>query len=188
MLKPLHLPPIISLNEEELILLLQRQEREAFDYLYRHYAAAISTLIFKIVKDKQTTEDVLQETFVKIWKNILHYDASKGRLFTWMINIARNTAIDRTRLKGEVMQRKIYNDTNNVNIGAENTGKEIMTDAIGLKNLIAGMKEEHRAVIDLTYFNGYTMEETAKALELPVGTVKTRLRSAIKVLRSYFNP
>lgn len=180
------MPPLTINSEEELVLLLKQQSREAFDYLYANYSAALFGVISRIITDEQTAEDVLQESFVKIWKHIDQYSEAKGRIFTWMINVARNTAIDKTRSRGEVMKGKISKDENIVNILGDRSGREMNTDGIGLKNMIAGMKEEHGVILNLTYFNGYTIEETANKLDLPVGTVKTRMRSAIKILRAYF--
>lgn len=163
------------------------QTKEAFDYLYQQYAPALLGIISRIIADGQTAEDVLQEAFVKIWKNIDQYDAAKGRIFTWMMNIARNTAIDKTRSKAEVMKGKIHPGENIVDIVGSQVGKEMVTDSIGLKKMVSELRDEHQVIIQLTYFKGYTIEETAKQLDLPVGTVKTRMRSAIKTLRTYFN-
>src|SRR5476649_2115117 len=88
-------------NEEELVLLLKQQSREAFNYLYKQYSAVLYGVVNKVVYDEQTAQDVLQDVFVKIWTNIDQYDAKKGRIYTWMINIARNAAIDKLRSKGE---------------------------------------------------------------------------------------
>ena len=85
-------------NEKELILYLQKGESAALEYIYDHYSAALYGIIVKILKgNKIISEDVLQETFIKIWTNRIKYDSSKATLFTWMLNIARNTAIDTLR-------------------------------------------------------------------------------------------
>ena len=87
-----------KLNESELLELLRRQDRKAFNYLYDNYSDALYGVILKVVRTEETAQDLLQEIFVKIWKNIAQYDSSKGRLFTWMLNIARNTSIDYLRV------------------------------------------------------------------------------------------
>ncbi len=86
-------------NETDLVLLLKQQDRTAFDYLYERYSGALYSVILNIVPDKETGNDILQEVFVKIWRQVEQYDPSKGRLFTWMLNIARNASIDFTRGK-----------------------------------------------------------------------------------------
>lgn len=169
------------------MLLLKQQGKEAYNYLYRQYSAVLYGVINRIVGDEQTAQDVLQEVFVKIWNNVGQYDAGKGRLYTWMINIARNSSIDKLRSKGEIMKGKIRGDEETVsNIGA-GMKTEQNTDAIGLRNLVAALKPEYKAIVELAYFKGYTMEEIGKTLEIPVGTVKTRMRAAIQSLRQHFS-
>jgi len=174
-------------SEEELVLLLKQQSREAFDYLYRQYAGVLYGVVNKVVYDEQTAQDVLQEVFIKIWNNIERYDALKGRLYTWMINIARNAAIDKLRSKGEIMKGKIQTGEEIVNNIGKNLKTEQSTDTIGLREMVAGLKPEYQNIVNLAYFKGYTLDEIAKTLDIPLGTVKTRMRHAIKILREHFN-
>jgi RNA polymerase sigma factor (sigma-70 family) len=177
----------IIYNEEELVLLLKQQSREGFNYLYRQYSAVLYGVINKIVYDEQTAQDVLQEVFVKIWNNIGQYDAQKGRIYTWMINIARNAAIDKLRSKGEIMKGKIQTGDSVVNKLETSLRSEQKIDTIGLRKTVAGLKPEYEKIVDLAYFKGYTLDEVSKALEIPLGTVKTRMRSAIQQLRTIFD-
>lgn len=169
------------------MLLLKQQRREAFDHLYNNYAAALLGLIKKIISNEQTAQDVLQESFVKVWKNIEAYDPGKGKLFTWMLNIARNTAIDKLRTKGEQMNAKIRSGEENVDIVSVKMQMQPSTDVIGLRNIVGNLKPEHEIVVDLAYYKGFTMEEISKQLQIPTGTVKTRMRNALKQLRETFN-
>jgi RNA polymerase sigma-70 factor (ECF subfamily) len=174
-------------NEEELVLLLQQKSREGFNYLYEQYSSVLFGVIKRIIsKDDQSAQDVLQEVFLKIWNNIGRYDNQKGRLYTWMINIARNSAIDKLRSKGEIMKSKILPGEDIVDTVVANVGTEQKTDAIGLRTLVGALKPEHYIIIELAYYKGFTMEEIAKELDVPVGTVKTRMRAAIKLLRQHF--
>ncbi len=174
-------------SEEELILLLKQQSREGFNYLYRQYGAVLYGIINKVVYDEQTAQDVLQDVFVKIWNNIEQYNPQKGRLYTWMINIARNASIDKLRSKGEIMKGKIRTGDDVVNNLHEGMKTEQATDTIGLRKMVAGLKPEYEAIITLAYFKGFTLDEISKALEMPLGTVKTRMRAAIHQLREIFN-
>lgn len=174
-------------SEEELVLLLKQQSRQAFDYLYRQYGAVLYGVINKVVYDEQTAQDVLQEVFIKIWNNIDRYDAQKGRLYTWMINIARNAAIDKLRSKGEIMKSKIQTGEEIVNNIGRDLKTEQSTDTIGLREMVAGLKPEYQNIVNLAYFKGFTLDEIAKTLDIPLGTVKTRMRHAIKTLREHFN-
>lgn len=174
-------------NEEELVQLLRQQSREAFNYLYRQYGAVLYGVINKVVYDEQSAQDVLQDVFVKIWSNIQQYDPQKGRIYTWMINIARNAAIDKLRSKGEIMKSKIQTGEDVVNNLERGLKTEQVTDTIGLRKMVAALKPEYETIISLAYFKGYTLDEISKTLGIPLGTVKTRMRSGIQQLRSVFN-
>lgn len=175
--------PKTKYSEHELVVLLNEQSNDAFNYLYDHYSGALFTIINQIVPDKDTAGDVLQEVFVNIWKKINTYDSAKGRLFTWMLNIARNAAIDKIRSKG-------YRDNqrNQPIIVIETGGMEMSSNPVvndvGLKKVLTTLNEEYRKLIDLSYFQGFTHEEIAKMLGIPLGTVKTRIRTAISQLRT----
>ena len=177
------LEPKTTYSEQELVALLNQQDNEAFNYLYDHYSGALFTIINQIVPDKDTASDVLQEVFVNIWKKIDSYNAAKGRLFTWMLNIARNAAIDKIRSKG-------YRDNqlNQPMAESESSGIAMSTNPmvndVGLKKVLTTLNEEYRKLIDLSYFQGFTHEEIAKMMGIPLGTVKTRIRSAISQLRT----
>ena len=145
-------------------------------------------VINKVVNDDQTSQDVLQDVFVKIWNNISRYDASKGRMYTWMLNIARNAAIDKLRSKGEIMKNKIQSGQDIVDSSVVKGMKtEMVTDTIGLKQVVDGLKPEYQTIVNMAYFKGYTLDEISKTLEIPLGTVKTRMRSAMQLLREHFS-
>jgi RNA polymerase sigma-70 factor (ECF subfamily) len=166
----------------ELVTALRRKDDEAFGYLYDHYAGALYSVIRQIVGDAEVSNDVLQEAFVNIWRRIEQYDESKGRLFTWMLNVARNAAIDKTRSKGFQQSNKVQPLVDSDGVYAS---VKPGVDDYGLKRVLAKLKDEQRLLIDLSYFQGYTHEQIAKALDIPLGTVKTRIRSALTQLRNY---
>jgi RNA polymerase sigma factor (sigma-70 family) len=168
-------------DEQELVALLRRRDNGAFGYLYDHYAAALHSVVRQIVGDSELANDVLQEVFVNIWKRIDTYDASKGRLFTWMLNIARNASIDKTRSRSyqQGMRQQALGDAE-MAVYAVRPG----LDDVGLKKVLFKLKDEQRMLIDLSYYQGYTHEQIAKALDMPLGTVKTRIRTALTQLRT----
>ena len=170
-------------DEDELVILLQRRDQQAFSYLYDNYAPALNGVIFRLVEDKSLSEDILQEAFIKIWNNFSSYDKSRGRLFTWMVNLTRNLTIDTMRSKGYKKQSKISGDENSVN-NLQAAGARIdKFDAMGIRKQLSNLKPDQKIVIDLAYFNGLTQEEIAKEMGIPLGTVKTRMRAAILELR-----
>lgn len=168
-------------------MLLKQQNQDAFNYLYKNYAGVLYSVIKKTISDDQTAQDVLQEVFVKIWNNIGQFSAEKGRIYTWMINIARNASIDKLRSKGEIMKAKIQTGEDAVYSVREGMKTEQKTDTIGLKAAVHELKPEYQAIVELAYFKGYTLDEIAKTLEIPLGTVKTRMRHAIQLLRKHYS-
>ena len=174
--------PKTKYSEQELVVLLNEQSNDAFNYLYDNYSGAIYTIINQVVSDKDTANDVMQEVFVNIWRKINTYDATKGRLFTWMLNIARNAAIDKVRSKGYRDNRKNQPMTENETSGTAMSTNPMVND-VGLKKVLTMLNEEYRKLIDLSYFQGFTHEEIAKMMGIPLGTVKTRIRTAIIQLR-----
>jgi RNA polymerase sigma factor (sigma-70 family) len=151
--------------------------------LYQNYSPALFGTINKMIADEQISEDILQEAFVKIWNNFDQYDSSKGRLFTWMINITRNLTIDTLRSKSYKKQQKIFSEDYIVNANQDRLSTVTFYDTIGLKKEVQNLKPDQKIIIDLAYFNGFTQEEISKEMNIPLGTVKTRMRTAIIELR-----
>jgi RNA polymerase sigma factor (sigma-70 family) len=177
----------IKLSEEELVLALRNREKIAVEALYDMYSASLYGVIVRIVIDEATSEDVLQETFVKIWHSFPSYSADKGRLFTWMVNIARNLSIDKLRSKDFKNHSKNQELENNVTFIDEQKNTVYKPELMGIKELVQKLKPEQKSILDLVYFKGYTHVEAADELGIPLGTIKTRLRMAIIELRKNFN-
>jgi RNA polymerase sigma factor (sigma-70 family) len=177
----------IKLSEEELVLALRNREKIAVEALYDMYSASLYGVIVRIVIDEATSEDVLQETFVKIWHSFSSYSEEKGRLFTWMVNIARNLSIDKLRSKDFKNHSKNQELENNVTSIDEQKNTVYKPELMGIKELVQKLKPEQKSILDLVYFKGYTHVEAADELGIPLGTIKTRLRMAIIELRKNFN-
>jgi len=151
--------------------------------LYDKYSGALFNIILRIVNSNEVAEDVLQESFIKIWKNIDSYDDSKATIFTWMLNISKNTALDALRKANS--RPSIQTDTENVYVDSLRT-VQMNIDSIGLKNSLKYLTPEQNVVIQAIYFNGLTHEEASKALDIPLGTVKTRIRMGLTTLKNVF--
>ncbi len=174
--------------EEALVQGLKAGDKAAIDQLYKMYAGSLFGIITRIVKFDEIAEDVLQDTFLKIWKSIGQYDCTKGRLFTWMANLAKNTAIDQIRSKHYVNGIKTDDlEEMPVDILDLKNHTQLNSDTIGIKQLMQHLKADQKRIIDLFYFQGYTHVEVAEKLNIPLGTVKTKIRHAIIALRQYFN-
>lgn len=173
----------IIYTNDELVSEIRNKNQKAFAYLYDNYSKALFGVIDSIVNNTEVSEDILQNAFVKIWNNFDSYDASKGRLYTWMLNVCRNLAIDCKRSKHEQIKSKIQEPTESVyynnNLFTENKDYE----TIGIKGIVYVLAEEHQHLIELAYYQGYTQQEIAEQLNMPLGTVKTKIRQAILKLR-----
>ncbi len=148
--------------------------------LYDHYADSLFGIVNRILDDEQIAEDVLQRTMLKVWNSIRDFDPGKASLFTWMSVIARNTALDQKRLKTfQARQKTIPVD--------EIVYRPVMSTPEGtnidVATLLSGLGENHRIVLEYAYLKGYTQQEISDTLDMPLGTVKTRLRAAIGMLR-----
>ncbi len=172
----------IKYSEQELVALLQQRQEKSFDYLYDNYSGALLGVVGGIISDQETAKDVLQDVFVNIWRKIESYDPAKGRLFTWMMNIARNAAIDKIRSRNYQDSLKNHPIPDNADISLPATAAQV--DDVGLRKVLSQLKDEHRVLVDLSYFQGYTHEEIARVMNIPLGTVKTRIRSALIHLRN----
>jgi RNA polymerase sigma factor (sigma-70 family) len=175
----------VTYNEQELVLSLKARDQQSFSYLYDNYSSALYSIVLQVVPDKELASDVLQEVFVNIWRKIESYDAAKGRLFTWMLNVARNLAIDMVRSKAYQNSQRNQGIPESDFFDKGGGTTQLSVDNIGLKKVVNKLKTEHRVLIDLAYFKGYTHEEIAELESLPLGTVKTRIRSALIQLREY---
>ena len=175
------------MTQEELLPLLLKKDDRSFTLLYDNYSKSLYGIIFNLIKDKEEAEDVLQEVFVKIWKNIDTYNTSKGRLYTWMLNIARNSSIDKLRSKNFNNNQKNLSTDNFVHILDDNSKTINKIDAIGIKEFIKKLKPKCIQLIDLLFFKGYTQQEASDELEIPLGTVKTQNINCMNELRLMIN-
>ena len=162
--------------------LIRIRSREGFDLLYRQYAHVIYGTCMRLVQDESVAEDIVQETFVKAWKHIEQFSPDRASFTTWILNIARYTTIDYLRSKQHKQrQRNLALEDSDLSIDKPSLAAN--ADNIGLKSMVAKMEPKYRVVIDLIYFSGYTQEEAASILQIPIGTVKTRTRFALGQLR-----
>jgi RNA polymerase sigma-70 factor, ECF subfamily len=160
---------------------------DAFAGLYNNYSAALFGICVKFVRCKTTAEDILQDVFVKIWKHIHTYDALKGTLFTWMLNITRNTCIDYLRSKQHCQRMQVSERGLEYTEVDSRAGHTVCKEESNeLKHFTQKLEPTYKEVIDLVYIYGYTQDEVSQMLKVPLGTVKTRCRMAIQQLRSMY--
>lgn len=167
-----------------LIEAMQAGDEKAFSKLYSMYSEALQGIIYSIVLDEDIAQEVLQDVFIKIWNNSASYSISKGRFFTWMLNIARNSAIDKTRSKAFKNSKKNLSTTNFVDILSSSDDLNLKINTIGIRKFVDALKPACIKIIDLLFFKGYTQSDAAEELKIPLGTLKTRNRSCLNDLRT----
>lgn len=176
------------MKQEELDISIEKirqGDAQAFAKVYDAYSDALYGLCLKIVKDEAICEDILQDAFVKIWKKINSFDDTKGTFFTWMLNITRNTAIDKYRQIVKKSEVSIQNESTNVSF-SNASSSTININHIGLSEILKTLPDEQQEIIEYLYFKGYTQQEVSDELDIPLGTVKTRSRTALKAMKDLF--
>ena len=171
------------MQQDALIVELQNGNPRAFERIYQLYSESTYGIIYSIIRDENIAEEVLQDVFLKIWDKAPTYNPDKGRFFTWVLNIARNAAIDKIRSKSFKNSQQNLKADNFVNILEDKTSFAESVDSIGLKKYIDKLKPVCKKLIDYLFFRGYTQKETSEELDMPLGTVKTRNRMCIEQLR-----
>jgi RNA polymerase sigma-70 factor, ECF subfamily len=174
--------------------LLQRiaaRDTAAVAELYDRHSRLLFGLILRIVRDRGEAEDILQETFVRVWTRAERYDARVGGPLPWIVRVARNCAIDRLRarrVRAPVDAPAI--DVAAVEAAAPATGVQTPETAVldaerrrTLTDALAGLPAEQRRLIEAAFFEGYTHSELAQRFGLPLGTVKTRIRAGMIAMR-----
>ncbi|MDO6736582.1 RNA polymerase sigma factor [Wenyingzhuangia sp. 2_MG-2023] len=164
----------------------EEKDLKAYEQLYNMYHKSMLGVIYNILQDEDLSKDILQEVFLKVWNNIESYSSKRGRFFTWLLNISRNAAIDKTRSKEYKELKKNQSIDIFVNI-SQPEEKEISDEEKTLYTKIQKLSENCRKLIDLIFYKGYTQKETSEELDIPLGTVKTRSRSCLNSLKLSIN-
>ena len=173
--------------ERELVDRVRQRDKQAFGELYDMFSGALYGVCLKLLSDTDEANDALQNAMIKAWERFDSYDAEKAALYTWLLNITRNHCIDQLRKKG---RRPQIQDIQSSVSGAEAAGKSsdmrINENVIGLKEAVGKLNQDQKFVIDAAYFQGFTQQEISDEYDIPLGTVKTRMRSAMKELKRIF--
>ena len=171
--------------ESQIVEMLHQNDKRVIAIIYDQYAPSLYGVVVRIVQSEEIAQDVLQDAFVKIWKKGTTYNATKGTLFTWLLNITRNTAIDKLRSAGFRKRGKNQSIDDLVNNQVSNRGTN--PEEIGVKELLTNLDDKYGEIIDMIYFRGFTQKEVSEELDIPLGTVKTRLRIGLRELRGIFD-
>ena len=172
---------------DSLITRLKGKDVDAFEKIHKMYSENICGAINVIVNDEAIAKELCQDVFLKIWQNADLYDKSKGRFFTWLLNIARNKAIDYTRSKAYKVKKKNHSLDLFVHIhDKEAEGQQDPEDYKELRLMLNTLKEKCIELIKALYFKGLKQTEAAELLSIPIGTVKSRNRNCLQELSKNF--
>jgi RNA polymerase sigma-70 factor (ECF subfamily) len=166
-----------------LIARMQEGSEVAFNRIYERYQEALHGVIFAIVKNEDVAQEILQDVFIKIWKNAESYDSNTGRFFTWILNIARNASVDYLRSKRHKNSLKNLSADNFVDIIVSNNNLDEETNTMFLKEWVDKLEPMCIKIIDIIFFKGFTFKDGAEELDMPSGTLKTRHRKCLNSLR-----
>jgi RNA polymerase sigma-70 factor (ECF subfamily) len=176
---------LISATEKEIVTLLEKSDKKAISLLYDYYSDALYGVILKVITDEDLAQDVLQESFVKIWKNSKKYDSTKARLFTWLYRIAYNTAIDKVRSLKNKSGKEVQIETSSV---YKITSNELNQDVLDIKKHLNSLDEKYQIVLHALFFEGMTQQEASEELDIPLGTIKSRLKIGLRELKKIYHP
>jgi RNA polymerase sigma-70 factor (ECF subfamily) len=169
-----------------LVARLKQRDSAAMALLYDRFGGLLYSVVYRAVRDQATAEDLVQETFFRIWNRIHTFDAEKGRLDVWLVTIARNRAFDHLRsLRSGAGDLTSFDELERAGYFATVAGPR--TDHVAqqreVQQALTVLNESQREVIEMTHFEGMTQAEIADKLKKPLGTVKGLVRSALRVLR-----
>ncbi|MEM5564109.1 RNA polymerase sigma factor [Psychroserpens sp. AS72] len=171
--------------EQQIVELLAKGDKKALNLLYENYSDSLYGVILKVTINEEIAQDALQETFIKVWKNAKKYDSKKAKLFTWLYRIAKNTAIDKLRSFNNRFEKEVQIDNSNVYILPT---ANLNQDVLDLKEHVARLDEKYQIVLKALFFEGMTQQEASDELDIPLGTIKSRLKIGLRELKKVYDP
>jgi RNA polymerase sigma-70 factor (ECF subfamily) len=190
-LSPIKTQQAVNCNEEaNLVKQIANGREQALEHLYERYSKLLYSIIVAIVNTPEDAEEVLQEVFLQVWRKASTFDSQRGNVYRWLITLARNRAIDRTRSKNFSQHRELQRPLENPDRAPHPHDRSPLDAVVMLERaeMVRGVMKkisaEQKEVMHLAYFAGYTQSEIAKQLDLPLGTVKTRMRQAMIKLQT----
>jgi RNA polymerase sigma-70 factor (ECF subfamily) len=181
-------PPddIRVLADEEMMQLVQRGDPRAFELLYDRHGGAAFSLAYRMSGDRLAAEDIAQEAFLSIWRSRLRYQPERGSVRTWVLGIVHNRAIDSLRRSlVHERRRSVVEGIEEREQAPELTEVEAVRreEARQVRSALESLPDEQRRTIELAYFGGFSQSEIAEMLEMPIGTVKGRMRLGLEKMR-----
>jgi RNA polymerase sigma-70 factor, ECF subfamily len=182
---PLLLAVLAGPGEAALIVRLKRRDPQALAELYDRYGKQAYSLVLRVVRDRAIAEDLLQETFLRVWNSVHSIDSEKGAIGPWLLTIARNRAIDYLRSSvGRERNAVELNESDHSPLYREMEADILISDqAQHVRRAMDKLAPNYRTVMELAYFEGLSQSEMAVKMGQPLGTIKTWVRTALQNLR-----
>src|SRR3954468_6362886 len=175
------------LADEELMPLIGEKNPDAFEVFYDRHGGVAYSLAYRIVGEKAAAEDVTQEAFISIWKSGARFDSTRGSVRSWTLSIVRNRAIDALRSKAGKAPKLTFDDDAILEArpAGEHTEAEVLAaeTADEVRGALSQLPADQSKVIELAYFGGFSQSEIAGMLNVPLGTVKGRMRLGLEKIR-----
>jgi len=177
----------MSASDAALMKRIVARDEAALALLYDRYAGLLTSLLNRILRDTQAAEEILQDIFFQLWCNAAQFDATRGSLPGWLAVIGRNRAISRLRRHNPASGEELLENMVSLPFNLESAAaqQQLLSRVKGALN---ALPKEQRAAVELAYFQGMTHSEIARHTGDPLGTVKTRLRSALETLKRNLQP
>lgn len=178
-----------DLSDEELLDRVTARDQDAFESLYLRHSDLVYSIALRVVADPGIAQDVAQEVFLRVWRHPSLFDVSRGRFVSWLMSVARNRAVDEVRSRGRRRLREVVpapgaDDPPDPQAVDPQLAAQLSIERERVRGAMDGLPDEQRLAVELAYFGGMTQQEIASVLNTPLGTVKTRVRLAMKKLRA----
>ena len=176
---------VLTKGDGDLLVRLQNRDPQALAELYDRYGRMVFGLILRIVRDRGAAEDLVQETFLRVWNRVAGFDAEHGAIGPWLLAVARNRAIDFLRYRGRRPEASLeLNETENPALFADLPNDPLRFDTVRqVKTALEKLAQPQREAIELAYFEGLSQTEIAERMRQPLGTVKSWMRRALQQMR-----
>jgi RNA polymerase sigma-70 factor (ECF subfamily) len=178
-----------QLADEDLLALVESGEERAFEVLYDRHARVAYSLAYRLLGDAASAEDLVQDVFLAVWRGSARYSPSRGSVRTWVLAILHNRGIDRLRTASAMARRQE---------ALEQMASDVVPDvaeaaagraeAAAVRQALTGLPDEQLEVVKLAYYGGFTHQEISQMLEIPLGTVKSRMRMGLDRVRRALDP
>jgi RNA polymerase sigma-70 factor, ECF subfamily len=180
---------LMALTELELLQQVAQQDQQALLTLYQQYGNLVYSLSLRVLRQPAMAEEITQDVFLKLWRQPDRWNPSLGQFSSWLLTITRNAAIDRLRREGRQAALASWEQSEEADDRLSDADSYVAKHANWvngqvLRRLLQSLPPEQRQLIELAFFEGYTHSELSELLQLPLGTVKTRLRMGIQKLRT----